>query len=243
MEKKQSSIAAARAARRAARAKENEANQKKASKKGKIQITLGVLLFIAIIITGYVLKVNVSSKSALMWVFGISFGVTLQRARFCFTAAVRDPALTGSMSLAKSVLIAIGIATIGFAAIHYANGDPSTAKLAKGAYYFVKPVGLHTAVGAFLFGIGMVIAGGCASGTLMRIGEGFMMQMITLIFFICGVLLGFANRPFWKDKIFFKPVHFPKEFGWVPALFLQFVLLFLCFLTVEYISRKRKQKK
>ncbi len=41
-----------------------------------------------------------------------------------------------------------------------------------------------------MFGIGMVIAGGCASGTLMRVGEGFAMQMLSLLFFVIGSLIG-----------------------------------------------------
>ena len=240
MEKGQSSIAAARAARREAREKENAANSKAASRKGKIQIGLGTLLLVAIIAGGYYLNSNVSSKSALMWIFGILIGATLQRSRFCFTAAVRDPSLTGGTSLAKAVLIAIAITTVGYAAVHFKFGGDIT--FGKGLYYFVKPVGLHTAVGAFLFGIGMVISGGCASGTLMRIGEGFTMQMLTLVFVICGVLLGFASRPFWKGMFSFDAVHFPSAIGWFPALCLQFGLLLFFLVLVEFIAKKTKDK-
>lgn len=42
---------------------------------------------------------------------------------------------------------------------------------------------MNTVVGGIIFGIGMVIAGGCASGMLMRIGEGFEMHLITLVGF------------------------------------------------------------
>lgn len=240
MDKPQSSIAAARAARREAREKADAAQSEKKTKKSSLQITFGVVLVIALIVVGYVLDVNVSSKSSMMWIFGILFGVTLQRSRFCFTAAVRDPALTGATSLAKSVIIAIAITSAGFAAIHFAKGE---ATLATGVYSFVRPVGAHTAVGAFLFGIGMVIAGGCASGTLMRIGEGFSMQMVTLVFFVVGVVLGIMNRPFWKKVFFFDPVHFPEKFGWFLALCLQFGLLLACFLIIEVIAEKTKSKK
>lgn len=240
MEKPQSSIAAARAARRVAREKEDAAKSKKTSKKGMIQISLGVVVFAALVVIGYILDINVSSKTSMMWVFGILFGITLQRSRFCFTAAVRDPALTGATSLAKSVIIAIAITTAGFAAIHFAKGG---GVLSTGAYYFIKPVGLHTAVGAFMFGIGMVIAGGCASGTLMRIGEGFAMQMITLCFFVVGVVLGIMNRSFWKGIISYDPVHFPEKMGWFLALCLQFGLLLAVFLLVEVIAEKTKVKK
>ena len=55
---------------------------------------------------------------------------------------------------------------------------------------YVVPVSFATVIGAFIFGIGMVIAGGCASGTLMRVGEGFTMQILALFFFIVGSLWG-----------------------------------------------------
>ncbi|WDU83426.1 YeeE/YedE thiosulfate transporter family protein [Caloramator sp. Dgby_cultured_2] len=54
-----------------------------------------------------------------MWILGVAAGFTLQRSRFCFTASMRDPVLTGGTSLTKAVIIAIATATVGFAAIQY----------------------------------------------------------------------------------------------------------------------------
>ena len=234
----QSAISAARDARRA-----NRKSQVSTKNKGGIQIGIGALLLIVVIAIGYGLHANVSLKSSLMWFFGILFGVTLQRSRFCFTAAVRDPMLTGSSSLAKAVIIAIAVASAGFAAIHYTLLAKGATIATSGAFFFVKPVGLHTAVGAFLFGIGMVIAGGCASGTLMRIGEGFMMQVIALAFFILGVMLGNYNRPFWQDISISKSptVYLPEALGWFPALCLHFGLLLAFFLFVDMLVKKRKK--
>src|SRR5699024_6665623 len=99
------------------------------------------------------------------------------------TASLRDPVLTGGTSLSKAVITTIAVATVGFAALQYGaylKGDPIPGN--------INPAGIHVAVGAFMFGIGMVIAGGCASGTLMRVGEGFVMQWLSLVFFIIGSL-------------------------------------------------------
>ncbi len=234
----QSAISAAREARRT-----NSKSQVNTSSNGGIQIGIGILLLIAVIVIGYVLQANVSPKVSLMWIFGILFGVALQRSRFCFTAAVRDPLLTGSSSLAKSVIIAIAVASAGFAAIHYTLLAKGATIATSGAFFFVKPVGLHTAVGAFLFGVGMVIASGCASGTLMRIGEGFTMQIVALAFFITGVMLGIYNRPFWKGISISKSptVYLPETFGWFPALCLHFGLLLACFLLVDVIAKKYRK--
>jgi uncharacterized membrane protein YedE/YeeE len=156
-------------------------------KKSKInQIPIG-LLVLAIMI-GITLWLNTkSSNLVLFWVTGLAFGFILQRSRFCFTASLRDPYLTGSTSLTKAVLIAFALTSIGFAAIQYGTGvEP-----------YIAPLSLATCIGAFMFGIGMVVAGGCASGTLMRVGEGFFMNMIALIFFIVGSLIGAYHTGFW----------------------------------------------
>src|SRR5690625_4299828 len=55
---------------------------------------------------------------------------------------------------------------------------------------FVSPVGVSLLVGAFIFGIGMQLGGGCASGTLYAVGSGRSVMFITLLFFIIGTTIG-----------------------------------------------------
>lgn len=201
------------------------------------QIPFGVILLIGIIGVGFFMSNN-SPKSALWWGFGVIAGFTLQRSRFCFTASLRDPILTGSTSLTKAVVIAMGVASVGFAAIQYSavsNGAPVPGN--------ISPVGIHTIIGATMFGIGMVIAGGCASGTLMRVGEGFLMQMISLVFFIVGSLWG-ANNFGWWSKQFMpkKGVFLPDVLGWPLALLVQFGLLLAIYIFADWFgNRKPKQ--
>src|SRR6185295_12279296 len=63
---------------------------------------------------------------------------------------------------------------------------PSFGALPPGAH--VIPFGLHLVVGGLLFGVGMVVAGGCVSGTLYRIGEGYVASWASLL----GILLGLS---------------------------------------------------
>lgn len=58
----------------------------------------------------------------------------------------------------------------------------------------VAPVGVAVIVGAFLFGLGMQLGGGCASGTLFTAGGGNTRMMITLLFFIVGSVIGTGTR-------------------------------------------------
>lgn len=193
----------------------------RAKTKRKSQLGYALLVLALVVIFGIFLgslKIALAAK----WIFGIAFGFVLQRSRFCFTASMRDPVLTGSTSLTRAVIIAIAVATIGFAGIQfsaYMAGKPIPG--------FISPVGIHTIIGAILFGTGMVIAGGCASGTLMRVGEGFIMLMLTLVFFVAGSVLGAYHFGWWQGfSMKASPAVFlPNVLGWPLALLLQLALL------------------
>jgi len=222
----QSSIASRRSSTRAKR------------KPKKNQIPFGLILVAIIVAIGIWLGTN-SGKLVLFWTTGICFGVILQKGRFCFTASMRDPYLTGSTSVTRAVLIAFGVATVGFAAIKYGY---DVMGLPMPGMSYVVPVSFGTIIGAFMFGVGMVIAGGCASGTLMRVGEGFHMQLISLLFFVVGSLLGAQHFGWWKENVISKgkAVFLPDVFGWAGALFVQLLIIGLLYVAAEKYEEKRK---
>jgi len=53
----------------------------------------------------------------------------------------------------------------------------------------IMPMGLMTAFGAFLFGVGMQVGGGCASGTLFTSGGGSTRMIVTLGAFVAGSVI------------------------------------------------------
>ena len=178
------------------------------TKKKTNQVPYGIVAIAAAVLVGIYLN-SLSPRLPVSWMFGLAFGFVLQRSRFCFTASLRDPVLTRSTSLTKAVIIAFMVATVGFAAIQY-NSILSSNKLVG----HVTAVGLHTVIGAIMFGIGMVIAGGCASGTLMRVGEGFVMQWLSLAFFIIGSTWGAHDFGWWKATFMdaSPKIHLPISF-------------------------------
>ncbi len=206
-------------------------------KKKKNQIPAGIVISLIVIVIAILLS-KISATVSLYWVIGISFGVVLQRGRFCFTASMRDPYLTGSTTLTRAVLIAFALTTIGFTAIKYGYAIKGLPIPGMG---YVVPISLATLIGGFVFGIGMVIAGGCASGTLMRIGEGFQMQLISLTFFVIGSLWGAHDFGWWKYNVISKgtPIFLPDIFGWAGALTLQLGLIFLLY----YIAQRYQEKR
>lgn len=197
----------------------------------KSQLPYAVVFLLIVVICSILLHKQLNG-TALFFITGLAFGYILQRSRFCFTASMRDPYLTGGTSLTRAVLIAFAITTIGFTAIKYGyfkNGLPIP------GMSYVVPVSLATVIGAFMFGIGMVIAGGCASGTLMRVGEGFMMQILALIFFIIGSLWGAHDFGWWKYHFISKgtAVFLPDLFGWFGAVVIQLFIIFLLYVAAE----------
>ena len=65
----------------------------------------------------------------------------------------------------------------------------------------VYPVGPQTLAGGIIFGFGMVIAGGCAAGTLVRSGDGFTAQWAALAGLCAGSVLGAWHWDWWHPVI------------------------------------------
>lgn len=210
-------------------------------KKSQLPYAAAVVV-LAVALALYIARLG-APKFAFIWILGVALGIALQRSRFCFTAAMRDPVLTGSTSLAKAVIVGLAVGTVGFAALqlgaYFKAGHMADAL--KVASSSLEPVGLHTIVGGVLFGMGAVIAGGCASGTLMRMGEGFVQQWLVIPFFVLGSALAAAAWPVWKVALVHPDgaVYLPKALGgFVPALLLQFALLFALWLAADWWGRR-----
>ncbi len=210
-------------------------------KKKKNLIPVGITAGVVLIIIGIFLSLS-NQRLGLFWFTGIFFGFILQRSRFCFTASMRDPALTGSTTVTRAVLIAFAVTSIGFWAIKY---GAFTRGLPIPGQAYVVPVSFATAAGAFIFGIGMVIAGGCASGTLMRVGEGFMMQILSLFFFIIGSLWGAHDFGWWKLNVISngKAVFMPDIFGWGGAIVVQLLIIACLFIAADKWENRKKEEK
>lgn len=202
------------------RKREKELRPKKSQ-----MIYMFIVAFISFIICCSFMQTNM--QYSIIWTIGILIGITMQRSRFCFAASFRDPIMVGTTSLFRAVIIGLAISTIGFSvfqyrtignAVFYSIGD------IPGQIY---PVGLHTVLGAVIFGVGMVIAGGCASGTLIRIGEGYAMQVVVLIGFVIGATVGGRHFEFWDRLLISKSptIYIPKVIGFIPALILQLIIL------------------
>ncbi|PJG82391.1 YeeE/YedE family protein [Caviibacterium pharyngocola] len=103
---------------------------------------------------------------------GLLLGFVMQRGRFCITGAFRDLYVTKSNKMFIALLIAISVQSVGFFALKE-FGVLSVEPAENLAFFAV-------VIGAFLFGIGIVLAGGCATGTWYRAGEGLIGSWVAL---------------------------------------------------------------
>jgi hypothetical protein len=63
----------------------------------------------------------------------------------------------------------------------------------------VLPLGVHTALGGLLFGVGMVLAGGCVSGSLYRMAEGYVASWVAFAGVMIGLLVSTYTWNWWWE--------------------------------------------
>ena len=90
---------------------------------------------------------------------------------------------------------------------------------------WVLPVNLQMMVGAFLFGMGMQLGGGCGSGTLFVVGGGSTRMVITLSCFIFGSVVGVAHLGWWRGSPSLGNHSAISYFGVIGAMVLTLALL------------------
>lgn len=161
------------------------------------------------------------AAAAIYWIVGLAFGFVLQRSRFCFTAAFRDLFLLGDGRMLRGVLAGLGVATVGFAFVMY-NYVPRLAPEHFPAFAGISPVGSTTLIAGLMFGFGMVIAGGCMSGNLYRIGEGYVASVVALLGMLGGLIVMMLTWNWWYEVLVVRQpmVWLPHTLGWTGAVVL-----------------------
>jgi uncharacterized protein len=123
-------------------------------------------------------------STLVLWAaFGLSvlFGAIIQRTQFCTMGAVSDIVTIGDWARMRMWVLAIGVAMVGFN-LMVALGWLDAGKSVYGGPRFIW---LSALVGGAMFGFGMVLASGCGSKTLVRIGGGNLKSLV--VFIVLGV--------------------------------------------------------
>lgn len=110
------------------------------------------------------------------------FGAIAQRTHFCTMGAIGDVVNMGDWTRLRQWVLAIGVAMAGFSALAWAGLiDPSQTIHASNRWLW-----LSATIGGLLFGFGMVLASGCGSKTLVRVGGGSLKALVVML------VLGFS---------------------------------------------------
>ena len=167
-------------------------------------------------------------------VFGLVIGIIMQRTRFCFVRAFREPFMTGDGNAAKAVALAVIISVVGFSVLKWSDMKDWEASVFAGFWF-------GSLVGGIIFGIGMSLTGGCASGSLWRAGEGHIKLWVALIAF---ALSGSYFREWlvesgWIAKLG-EPLFIPDMIGWKMGLLSICLLMLVWYLLVSWNEATKK---
>ena len=172
-------------------------------------------------------------QSALMLV-GVVAGLVLYHAAFGFTSSWRVFIATGRGAGLRAQMLMLAAACLVFFPL-LATGEVWGQPL-RG---FVSPIGASVIVGAFMFGVGMQLGGGCASGTLYTAGGGNTRMLVTLAAFIVGSVIGTVHGPWWTTMPAFAPVSLIQRYGAPVALGLSLALFVAIAALTIAIERRR----
>ncbi len=176
----------------------------------------------------------VGGKQAALYALGASLGLVLFHAAFGFASTWRAFLTDGRGAGLRAQMLMLALATAIFLpALSQGTffGQPVGGALA--------PFGVSVLVGAFLFGVGMQLGGGCASGTLYTVGGGSSRMVVTLVFFIVGSLLGTAQLPWWLGTPSLGTISLLKELGLPGALATQLGIFALIVVATIVVEKRR----
>jgi uncharacterized protein len=115
------------------------------------------------------------------FILSFLFGAIAQRTHFCTMGAVSDVVNMGDWQRMRQWGMAAGIAMLGFGLLAYLG----KIDVSKTLYASPRILWLSALVGGAMFGFGMVLASGCGSKTLVRIGGGSLKSLV--VFAVMGV--------------------------------------------------------
>lgn len=108
---------------------------------------------------------------------GVLFGYIIQRGRYCANTGFRDIIFMNDFTLFRSFILALITMIIGANLL----SDFGFFRLVPQTFFPFANI-----LGGFIFGLGMVVAGGCGSGVWYRIGEGHLGAGVAALGFLIG---------------------------------------------------------
>ncbi len=151
---------------------------------------LAIVVFLSVVsIVTYAMNEYYIYVTAYLW-FGFIYGMCLQYGRFCFSSAFRDLFAVGVPRMAVGIMIAMVL--FGLVSAFVTAVGMST--------FHSAPYGVHAVIAGLIFGVGMVLTGGCASGSLYKAGEGNGVAFLVILSISVTQAI-FADIGGWANKL------------------------------------------
>lgn len=177
------------------------------------------------------------AKLAGLLIIPAGLGYTMQRGRWCMIQGFREPHMTGDTKMAKSVILSVVVLAIGVTVLKYTD-------LVNVMHYVRGFFGWVAIVGGVIFGFGALLAGGCGTGVLWRIGEGQIKLWLVLPAF--GITNAFVDGWFkekeWElDGVFGSFVYMPETWlGYGGTLALIFIVMAIWYIIISWNEESEK---
>ena len=171
---------------------------------------------------------------ALRWGLGAALGYTLYRGAFSFAGGFRQALADGHGAGLRAQMLMLSILVIVMLPAIQAGtlaGAPVRG--------IVFPAGLAVIIGAFIFGIGMQLGGGCASGTLYTAGGGNTRMLLTLMFFIIGATIAAYDSERWAELPALSATSLPELIGLWPTMIGSIMIFAFVALGSRVIEQRR----
>ena len=162
-------------------------------------------------------------KLGLAMLFGVGFGLLIERAQICFTSAFRDMWITGRTMMAKAIIAGMAVSAIGIFSYVQLGVEPK-----------IMWAGPNAVIGGLLFGFGIVLAGGCETGWMYRAVEG----QVHYWWVGLGNVIGSTILAYYWDDVSpvlatnWDKVNLLSTFGPLGGLLVTYALLLVAFLLV-----------
>lgn len=108
---------------------------------------------------------------------GLVFGALAQRSSFCTVAALSNWVLLRDYTQAHAYMAALGIALLGTGLLEWGGW----VAIGESSYRSARLDWMGLVLGGLIFGFGSMLAGGCATRTLIRTAEGNLGALVTLL--------------------------------------------------------------
>jgi uncharacterized membrane protein YedE/YeeE len=174
----------------------------------------------ALTVTGILFLARaVSWRQGALFTVGVAAGAVLYHAAFGFTSSWRLLIAERRGAGVRAQMLMLAVTCLVFFPV-LARGE-LFGQAVRGS---IAPLSLSVVAGAFIFGLGMQLGGGCASGTLYSAGGGSIRMLVTLAAFIAGSVIGLLHVPFWERVPAWPAVSLVARFGAGGALAVSLVL-------------------